>query len=67
MRYFFCAVWRVLIYKYNNVNKHQDIVKIDFTDCPVAKAPAPNARVPGSIPGQGIRSHMLQLRPETAK
>ena len=27
---------------------------------------APNARDPGSIPGQGTRSHMLQLRPSTA-
>ena len=27
---------------------------------------APNARVPGSIPGQGTRYHM-QLRPDTAK
>ena len=28
---------------------------------------APNAGGPGSIPGQGIRSLMLQLRPITAK
>ena len=28
---------------------------------------APNARGPGSIPGQGTRSHTLQLRPSTAK
>ena len=27
----------------------------------------PNAEGPGSIPGQGTRSHMLQLRPGTAK
>ena len=27
----------------------------------------PNAGDPGSIPGQGTRSHMLQLRPGTAK
>ena len=27
----------------------------------------PNARGPGSIPGQGTRSHMLQLRLSTAK
>ena len=26
---------------------------------------APNARDPGSFPGQGTRSHMLQLRPST--
>ena len=25
---------------------------------------APNAGGPGSIPGQGTRSHMLQLRPQ---
>ena len=28
---------------------------------------APNAGGPGSIPGQGTRSHMLQLRPGAAK
>ena len=28
---------------------------------------APNARGPGSIPGEGTRSHMLQLRPSTAE
>ena len=28
---------------------------------------APNARGLGSIPGQGTRSHMPQLRPGTAK
>ena len=28
---------------------------------------APNVGGPGSIPGQGIRSYMLQLRPGTAK
>ena len=28
---------------------------------------APNAGGPGSIPGQGTRSHMLQLRPGEAK
>ena len=28
---------------------------------------APNAGPLGSIPGQGTRSHMLQLRPGTAK
>ena len=27
----------------------------------------PNAEGSGSIPGQGTRSHMLQLRPGTAK
>ena len=28
---------------------------------------APNAEGPGLIPGQGIRSHMLQLRPRADK
>ena len=28
---------------------------------------AHNVRGPGSIPGQGARAHMLQLRPQTAK
>ena len=28
---------------------------------------APTARGPGSIPGQGTRSHMLQLKPSIAK
>ena len=27
----------------------------------------PNAGNPGSIPGQGTRSHMLQIRPSAAK
>ena len=27
------------------------------------RPPTPNAGAPGSIPGQGTRSHMLQLRP----
>ena len=31
------------------------------------RPPTPNAGAPGSIPGQGTRSHMLQLRPGTAK
>ena len=31
------------------------------------RLPAPNAGGPGSIPGQGTRSHMLQLKtPHTA-
>ena len=28
---------------------------------------APNAVGPGLVPGQGTKSHMLQLRPRTAK
>ena len=31
------------------------------------KLHAPNAGGPGSIPGQGTRSHMLQLRPGTVE
>ena len=31
------------------------------------KLRAPSAGGPGSIPGQGTRSHMLQLRPREAK
>ena len=37
----------------------------DFPGSPVAKTP--KAGGPGSIPGQGIRSHMTQLRSSTAK
>ena len=32
-----------------------------------AKAPDSHARGPGSVPGQGAGSHMLQLRPSTVK
>ena len=28
--------------------------------------PTPSAGDPGSLPGQGTKSHMLQLRPSTA-
>ena len=34
----------------------------DFPGGPVAKPPHSNAGGPGSTPGQGTRSHMLQLR-----
>ena len=34
----------------------------DFPDGPVAKTPCSQCRGPGSIPGQGTRSHMPQLR-----
>ena len=40
---------------------------VDFPGGPVAKLCAPNARGLGSIPGQGTRSHMLQLRASVAK
>ena len=45
-------------------------VKIDFEDFPggpVAKILHSQCRKPGSIPHQGTRSHMQQLRPSTAK
>ena len=35
----------------------------DFPGGTVAKPLAPNVGGPGLIPGQGIRSHMSQLRP----
>ena len=38
----------------------------DFPAGPVVNS-APNAGGPGSIPGQGTRSHVLQLRPGAAK
>ena len=31
------------------------------------KTPSSQSRGPGSIPGQGTRSHMLQLRPDAAR
>ena len=34
----------------------------DFPGGPVAKTLCSNAGGPGSIPGQGTRSHMLQIR-----
>ena len=39
----------------------------DFSGSPVARTPHSQFRGPGSIPGQGTRSHMPQLRPSTAK
>ena len=33
-----------------------------FPGGPVAKTPSSHAGSPGSIPGQGARSHMLQLK-----
>ena len=35
---------------------------LDFPDGPVAKTPCSQCRGPGLIPGQGTRSHMLQLK-----
>ena len=45
----------ILILQRTLKNKHQD-----FPGGPVAKT-LPNAEESGSIPGQGIRSHMQQL------
>ena len=42
---------------------HRKLTYRDFPGGPVAKAPCSQCRVPGSIPHQGIGSHMLQLRP----
>ena len=39
----------------------------DFPAGPVAETLHPKARGPGSIPGQGTRSCVLQLRPGAAK
>ena len=39
----------------------------DFPGGPVAKTPHSNAGGPGLIPDQGIRSHVPQLRPSSAK
>ena len=33
----------------------------------MVKALSPSAGGLGSVPGEGIRSHMLQVRPDTAK
>ena len=44
------------------------VAGIDFPDGPVAKTSSSQCRGPGClIPGQGTRSHMLQLRPGAAK
>ena len=40
----------------------QEVWVGDFPGAPVANTPAPSAGDPGSIPGQGTRSHMLQLK-----
>ena len=39
----------------------------DFPGGPVGKAPLSQHRRPGSTPGQGTKSHMLQLRPGIAR
>ena len=39
----------------------------DIPGGPVSKLCTPNAGDPGSIPGQGTRSHMLQLRDSKAE
>ena len=39
----------------------------DSSGCPLAKTLTPSAEGPSSIPGQGTRSPMLQLRPGAAK
>ena len=39
----------------------------DFPGGPVTETPQPQCRSPGQISAQGTRSHMLQLRPGTAK
>ena len=39
----------------------------DFSGGPVAKTLRSQCRDPGSTPGQGTRSHILQLRPISAK
>ena len=39
----------------------------DFPGGPVAKTLCSQCKGLGSIPGQGTRAHMLQLRPGTAK
>ena len=40
---------------------------MDFPGGPVAKTLCSQCKGLGSIPGQGARAHMLQLRPGTAK
>ena len=44
---------------------YQELKLRGFLGGPMAKAPNPGG--PGLIPGQGTRSHMLQLRPSAAK
>ena len=36
--------------------------ELEIPGGPVTKTPYSQCRGPGSIPGQGVRSHMLQLR-----
>ena len=45
----------------------QNIVRGDFPGGLVAKTLCFQCRGPGSFPGQGTRSHMLQLRPSSAR
>ena len=50
-----------------NKRKKNKIQSSDFPGGPVAKTCTLRARGPGSIPGQGTRSHMLQLKSSAAK
>ena len=40
----------------------RNIITRDFPGGPLAKTPHSQSREPGSIPGQGTRSHKWQLR-----
>ena len=50
-----------------NKNTFSEVITRDFPGGPVAKTLRCQCRVQGSIPGQGTRSSMLQLRPGAAK
>ena len=53
-------------YKPTQVKKIKKLGR-DFPGGPVAKVCSSNAVGPGSVPGQGTRFHILQLRPGAAK
>ena len=51
-------ILEVSLYACQNGIRHQETMDRDFHGDPVVKNPPCNARDTGSIPGQGIRSHM---------
>ena len=53
--------------KFKKKKKNKDGAFEDFPNGPMVKATCSQLGLPGSIPDQRTRSHMLQLRPGGAK
>ena len=68
-----CRGWSLLMahvdlgYECNNFSLEKNRKFWDFPGGPAARTLCPNAGGPGSIPGRGARSRMLQPRPSITK